>query len=216
MVRAEPSSLPRRIGRWSSPTTLVLAGLCFVLPFVTVSCDTPGGFGRAGVGATTTYNGVALAVGGTPQVAPPDRVRPLPPGVDDRLWVPAATIVLVLIVAGVVLAVTISDRRMRRASLAALAGVAATALLVGQALAVAELTVRVGEQVTQPLPAGKSARDYVHTGPGFVLALALLLVVSVVNGVGWFRARPRPALVAADATGTGLDGEDTVRQPYST
>jgi hypothetical protein len=204
-------ALGGRIGRWFNPTTLVLAGLCFVLPFVTIACDTPDGYGRGAPGATTTYNGVDLAIGGEPAVGPPDRVRPLPPGVDDRLWLPAATVVLLLIVTGTVLAITISDRRPRRAALAALAGVAATALLVNQALAEAELAVRVGEQLTRPLPAGKSARDYVHTGPGFVLALVLLLSVTVGNAVGWVRARPRPALVAGGASGT--DGEDTVRQP---
>jgi hypothetical protein len=203
-------ALGGRIGRWFSPTTLVLAGLCFVLPFVTIACDTPGGYGRGAAGATTTYNGVDLAIGGRPAVAPPEKVRPLPEGVDDRLWLPAATVVLLLIVTGTVLAFTITDRRVRRASLAALAGVAATALLVNQALAEAELAVRVGEQLTQPLPAGKSARDYVHTGPGFVLALVLLLSVGVANAVGWVRARPRPALVAGAPAGP--DEEETVRQ----
>jgi len=203
-------ALGGRIGRWFSPTTLVLAGLCFVLPFVTIACDTPGGYGRGAPGATTSYNGVDLAIGGRPTVAPPEKVRPLPEGVDDRLWLPAATVVLVLIVTGTVLAFTITDRRVRRASLAALAGVAATALLVNQALAEAELAVRVGEQLAQPLPAGKSARDYVHTGPGFVLALVLLLSVGVANAIGWVRARPRPALV--DGAPVGPDEEETVRQ----
>jgi hypothetical protein len=193
------------MGRWFSPTTLVLTGLCFVLPFATVACDTPGGYGRAAPGATTTYNGIDLAIGGEPKVAPPDKVRPLPAGVSDRVWMPAATVVLLLLVAGTVIAVTVSDRRLRRASLAALAGVAATALLVSQALTEAELAVRVGEQLTPPLPAGKSARDYVQTGPGFVLALVLLLVVTAANAVGWWRARPRPALVAPG-------DDDTVRQ----
>jgi hypothetical protein len=193
-------ALGGRIGRWFSPTTLVLAGLCFVLPFVSVACDTPGGYGRAAPGATTTYNGIDLAIGGEPDVAPPNKVRPMPAGADDRLWLPAATVVLLLIVTGTVLAIAISDRRVRRASLAALAGVAATALLVNQALAEAELAVRVGEQLTEPLPAGKSARDYVKTGPGFVLALVLLLSVAVANAVGWVRARPRPALVAEEPT----------------
>jgi hypothetical protein len=204
-------ALGGRIGRWFSPTTLVLAGLCFVLPFVTIACDTPGGYGRGAPGATTTYNGVDLAIGGQPAVAPPDRVRPLPAGVEDRLWLPSATVVLLLIVTTTVLAFTIADRRVRRASLAALAGVAATVLLVNQALAEAELAVRVGEQITQPLPAGKSARDYVNTGPGFVLALVLLLSVGVANAIGWVRSRPRPALVADG--GPGPDREETVRQP---
>jgi len=195
--------LAARLGRWFNPTVLILAGLCFVLPFVTVGCDTPGGYGRAAPGGTTTYNGVDLAIGGEPRVTPPERVRPLPPGRSDRLWQPAAAAVLVLIVAGTVLTVTIGDRRLRRASLASLAGVAAATLLVNQALVEADLAVRVSDYLTQPLPAGRSARDYVHTGPGFALALLLLSAAALVNGIGWWRARPRPALAVE---------EDTVRQ----
>jgi hypothetical protein len=195
-----------RIGRSLSPSALILAGICFAFPFVTVACDTPGGFGRAAPGGTTSYSGVDLIFGSRPDVGPPDKLRPAPAGQDDRLWPqPAAGIVLVLIVAGTALSITLSDRRVRRATVAALAGVAATALLVNQALVESELAVRVGEQLTQPLPAGKAIRDYVNTGPGFVFCLALLVPVSLVNAVGWLRARPRPALVAEE--------EPTVRQP---
>jgi hypothetical protein len=195
-----------RVGRWLNPSALVLVGLCFVLPFATVSCDTPGGYGRAAPGGTTSYNGVDLAIGGEPAVTPPDRVRPAPPGTSDRVWQPAAAVVLVLVVAGVVLTVRISDRRVRRATLAGLSGVAATTLLVNQALVQAELAVRVSAQLTQPLPAGRTASDYVHAGPGFGLSLGLLLAVATVNGIGWLRARPRPALLASP------DDQDTVRQ----
>jgi hypothetical protein len=176
---------------------LVLAGLSFVLPFVTVSCDVPGGYGRAAPGGTTTYTGLDLATGGSPDVAPIEKVRPRGEWREDRLPPqPAADAVLLLILAGTVLAVTVSDRRGRRATVAVLAGVAATALLVNQALAEADLRVRVGEQMTRPLPAGKVVRDFVHTGPGFVVCLILLLLVGVINLIGWWRARPQAALVS--------------------
>ncbi len=195
------SPILRRAGRWFSPTTLILAGLCFALPFVSVACDTPGGYGRAAPGGTTTYTGFDLVVGGQPDVAPPDKVRPPAQRLDDRLWPqPAAAAVLVLIVAGTALALRMGEPRLRRASVAALAGVAATALLVNQALVEAELAVRVGEQLTQPLPAGKVIRDYVQTGSGFGLSLLLLLLVTVLNGIGWWRARPRAALVAGESS----------------
>jgi hypothetical protein len=183
--------------RWFNPSALALAGICFALPFVTVSCDTPGGFGKAAPGGTTTYTGFDLALGGSPDVAPLDKVRPREQWRDDRLPPqPAADAVLLLIIAGTVLAVTIADRRARRATVAALAGVAGTVLLVNQALVEADLAVRVGEQITAPMPAGKGVRDFVHTGAGFGLCLLLLLLVAAINAFGWWRARPRPALVA--------------------
>ena len=85
---------------------------------------------------------------------------------------------------------------------AVLCAVGGTALMVGQALVQAELTVRVSDHLARVLQSGgdldpaKTAADYVQTGPGFVLCFALLAVVAVVNGVGWWRVRPRPALVA--------------------
>jgi hypothetical protein len=175
----------------------VLVALCFVLPFVSVACDTPGGYGRAAPGGTTTYNGVDLLIGAEPKVSPPDKVRPLPAGGNDRVGpAPAALVALLLIVAGIGFAIRVPEARVRRGSVAALAGVAATALLVNQALVESELAVRVGDQLTQPIPAGKALRDFVHTGPGFALALLLLVLVTALNAIGWWRARPRPALVS--------------------
>jgi hypothetical protein len=51
--------------------------------------------------------------------------------------------------------------------------------------------VQAGER-TDP---AKTAQDYVHTGPGFVLCMVLLGFVTLLNAFGWWRARPRPALV---------------------
>jgi hypothetical protein len=171
--------------------------MCFLLPFVTVACDTPGGYGRAAAGGTTTYTGVDLAVGGQPAVTPREKELPAAVGREDRLWPqPAAIAVLVLLVGAVALAVRTGQPRVRRASVAALAAVAAAALTVNQALVEAEVALRVGDQVAQALPAGKSARDFVQTGLGFALCLALLLAVALVNGIGWWRTRAQPALVA--------------------
>ncbi|HLT11745.1 MAG TPA: hypothetical protein VK028_13235 [Micromonosporaceae bacterium] len=187
-----------RLGRWFSPTGLVLAGLCFALPFVTVACDTPGGYGRAAPGGTTTYTGFDLALGDEPTVSPPEKLRPLPAGQDDRLWPqPAAIAVLVLVIGGVAYAVTVRDARTRRAGVAVVGAVAMTALLVNQALVESELAVRVGEQLTGPPPAGKGVRDFVQTGAGFVACLLVLALVTAVNVIGWWRTRPRPALVAS-------------------
>jgi hypothetical protein len=194
----------RRAGRALSPITLVLAGLCFLLPFVTVSCGTPGGFGRSAPGGSPAYTGVDLVVGGAPDVSP-ERLRPLPAGEADELPPqPAAAMVLVLVVAAIGFAVRVRAARPRRAALAVLGGVAATALLVNQALVEAEVTLRVADHLTRYVQSGQKipdtgstyAGDYVDTGPGFVVCLVLLAVVAVVNGVGWWRTRRRAALVA--------------------
>ena len=194
----------RKAGRFINPTTLILAGICFVLPFVSVGCDTPGGYAGTSPGGTTTYNGVALIVGGEPEVTE-GKQRPVPPGEDDRLPPqPAAAAVLLLIVGATGLAIRSREPRVRRASVAVLAAVGATALLVNQALVQAELTLRVSDHLTRLAQSGvkldpaKTARDYVHTGPGFLLCLLLLVLVAVVNGIAWWRARSRPALVAED------------------
>jgi hypothetical protein len=134
-------------------------------------------------------------LGAEPDVAPPERVRPEAEWREDRLWQPAALAAFVLLVAAVVWAALVGQPRQRRGGVAARAGVAATALLVNQALAEAELAVRVADQLAQTLPAGTSARDFVHTGVGFVLCLLFLLLVTALNLVGWWRSRARPALV---------------------
>jgi hypothetical protein len=189
-----------------SPTGLVLAGLCFSLSFITVACDTPGGFGRAAPGGSTTYTGFNLALGTQPSVTA-DKLRPVPAGEpsDDLPPQPAAAVVLVLVMAATGFAIRSTEPRVRRGSVAVLAGVAATALLVNQALVQAEVTLRVSDHLTRwvqaghAIPAGKVARSFIHTGQGFGLCLLLLLLVAVVNGIGWWRARSRPALVADPA-----------------
>lgn len=196
----------RKAGRFLSPTTLILAGLCFLFPFVTVSCTTPGGYGRVAQGGSTSYTGLDLVLGAEPEVT---KEHLLPPGEqhDDRLGPqPAAGIVLILIIAGTAFAIRVHERRSRRATVGILSAVAATALLVNQALVQAEVTVRVSDHLArlarapQDIPAGESARDFVQTGPAFVFCLFLLLIVAVGNGVAWWRARPRAALVAEQET----------------
>lgn len=179
-------------GRWSSPTGLILAGLCFALPFVTVACDTPGGFGRAAPGGTTTYTGVDLIIGDRPDVSPPERLRPAAEWRDDQIGAqPLATIVVLLVLAGLVAAIALADAGYRRATVATAAAGALVLLILNQAFVNGALTSMVGEQVTQPLPAGKELKDYVNTGPGFVLCAALLLAVAIPNTIGWLQLRSR-------------------------
>ena len=195
----------RKAGRSFNPVTLALVALCFALPFVTVGCDTPGGFAGASPGGENRFTGFALAIGGAAEVTD-GHERPVPPGESDRLPPqPAAAAALLVVVATIGVTFAIHQPRARRAAVAALAAVGATALMVSQALAQAEITLRVADHLNRVVQGGgqidpaKTAHDYVHTGPGFGLAMLGLAMLVVVNGVGWWRARPRPALVAPRA-----------------
>jgi hypothetical protein len=174
-----------------------LAMLCFVLPFVTVSCDAPGGYGHGQAGTSTTYSGVDLVVGAEPKFSPAEKAKPPETARDAKLYPqPAAAAVLLLLVAGIAYALRVQAPRTRRGGVALLTAVAATALLVNQALVESAVAVKLGDQLAQPLPAGKVLRDYVKTGPGFVLCLLLLAILAVLNTIGWWNARARPATVA--------------------
>jgi hypothetical protein len=192
----------RKAGRSFNPVTLVLVALCFALPFVTVGCDTPGGFAGASPGGESRFTGFALAVGGAAEVSD-GHERPVPPGSSDRLPPqPAAAAALLVVIAAVALTFTLHQPRARRGAVAVLAAVGATALMVNQALAQAEITLRVADHLNRFVAQGgqldpaKTAHDYVHTGPGFGLAMIGLAVLVILNSIGWWRARPRPALVA--------------------
>jgi hypothetical protein len=174
-----------------------LAMLCFVLPFVTVSCDAPGGYGHGQAGTTTTYSGVDLVVGAEPKFSPPEKAKPPEAARDVKLYPqPAAAAVLLLLVAAIGYAIRVQSPRTRRGGVALLTAIAATALLVNQALVESAVAVKLGDQLTEPLPAGKALRDYVRTGPGFGLCLLLLAIVALLNTIGWWNTRARPAQVA--------------------
>jgi hypothetical protein len=180
-------------------TGFVLAALCFVMPFATVSC-VPGGFGRAQPDAATTYLGIDLVAGDEPQVNPPEKARPPSQQTDDRLPAQALEIAaLGLAVAGALAAGLLTRPLVRRMGALAVAVVAAALLVAGEAVVRDTLADRVREQLTQPLPAGREPIDYVGTGPGFVLCLALLVVTAVGNGVAMLVARRRSRAPAVPA-----------------
>ena len=181
----------RTVTRWLTPTGYTLAVLCFLLPFVSVSCDAPGGYGRVVPGGTTSYTGLDLATGGAPTID--DRtLRPAAQRRDDRLNPqPLAVVALVVLLVAVGSAAGLRAVRLRR-GVAALAGLlAAVLLLANQAVAESAVEDRLTAQLTVPLPAGKAATDYVQTGSGFGFALILTGLLVVGNAIGWWRARPR-------------------------
>jgi hypothetical protein len=177
----------RRSGRWVSFSGFVLVAILFLLPFVTVSCAAPGGYGRAAAGATTNYSGVDLAVGGSPAVD--GLLRPPAERHTDELPVqPIATLALLVVIAGAVVVALVRAVRARRLSAAGTA--LAAAVLVGSAVASAQALVeaRLREQLTVEMPAGKTAADFVGTGTGAWLCMVVLALLGGANLFGWWRA----------------------------
>lgn len=183
-------------GRWFSLAGLVLAGVCFLLPFALVSCEAPGGYGRAKAGGTTTYTGFDLVTGDEPQVTE-THLRPAGERQDDRLPPqPLAIAALVLIAAGAAAVVLFRDAGVRRPSVA-LASAMAAVFLAATALAVkATLEGKFRAQLTVPMPDGKSPGDYVHVGNGLWLAVVLSAVTAVGNVVAWMLRRKRSTVDA--------------------
>jgi hypothetical protein len=177
----------RRSGRWFSLSGFVLVALLFLLPFVTVTCAAPGGYGRAQAGATTNYSGVDLAVGGAPSVD--GTLRPEAQRQPDELPVqPLATLALLTVGAGIAVVGLVGAARARRLSAAGTALLAA--VLVGSAVAVARSVVaeRLQDQLRVAMPADRTADDFVGTGTGAWLSMLVLGVLGAANLVGWWRA----------------------------
>ncbi len=191
----EPSPAPakpsrrRRFGRVLSTAGLLIALLCFGSGFLTVSC-TPGGYGHATPGGTTTYTGIDLATGSAPRV---DKPRPAGEYRPDRLGgQPLLALAALALLGGVVL--TLWPRRRHR-SVAALAAVAAVALAIGEALARAKLTDQYAAQLTGPLPQGRHVGDYIHVGNAFWVSLFAATLVAVSHLVAAARAANRIKIV---------------------
>jgi hypothetical protein len=184
----------RRSGRWVSMSGFILVGLFFLLPFVTVSCAAPGGYGRAAAGATTTYTGVDLAVGSGPSVD--GRLRPAAERRPDGLPAqPVALVALATVAAGAVVIASVRAVRPRRLSAAAVAFFAAVLVLAVVAGARSLVEARLREQLAVEMPAGKTAADFVGTGTGAALALAVLGMLGAANLFGWWRSRRPDAAV---------------------
>jgi hypothetical protein len=159
------------------PAGFVVAGLLMFLPFISVSCEVPGGYARAEPGGTTKYSGLDLMVGGEPAVDPADKLRAGPSG--ELAPQPLAILTLLLLIAGVVIALRIGDTVVRRATAALLSGIAAICLVANQITVQTQLYERV-----QP--------RYVHNQPGFWLCLATLVLVMIANVIGWLRTAGQP------------------------
>jgi hypothetical protein len=155
------------------PAGFVVAGLLMFLPFITVSCDVPGGYGRAAPGGTSEYTGFDLVFGGEPTINPADKVRD---GVAETLAPqPLSILAVLLLIVGIVITFRVRDALVRRATISLLSGMTAIALLTSQLTVQTHLQTKVGAK-------------YVHNQPGFWLCLATLVVVMFANAVAWLRS----------------------------
>jgi hypothetical protein len=151
----------------------VVAGVLMFMPFINVACDVPGGYARAAPGGTTKYSGIDLMVGGEPAVDPVDKLRE---GVSAKLPAqPLMILTFLLLIAGIVITLRISEDLARRATVALLSGAAAIALVVGQ--------IAVQSQLHERVPP-----KYVHLQPAFWLCLATLVIVMAANAIAWLRS----------------------------
>jgi hypothetical protein len=191
----------RRLGRGFGPGAFVLAGFLLAAPFVTVSCDAPGGYGRAAPGGTTSYTGLDLVTGGRPTVSG-GHLRPAEHIQDDTIGPQLlAILLLALLVAGAVTAIVLVEPRRRRGAVTVIGGAAVGVLLLNQAIVHNAVEQKLVGQLTVPIPAGHTAKDYVHAGAGFLWCLLVLVVLTVANLIVWRRTRtriPDPAALPPD------------------
>jgi hypothetical protein len=193
-----------RASRLLSPTGFAAAGLLLFLPFVAVSCEAPGGFGRAAPGGTTTYHGVDLITGGAPTVAA-EQLAPIAAQRDDVLPPqPLAIAVAALIIAGLIATIVLRRPASRRAVASLLAAMALIFVFANQTTVHTLLQSRLREQLTVALPPGRSAADFVQNQSGFWLCASMLGLLAVANALGWLRA---------NRAGAQLDGAPRVAVP---
>lgn len=174
------------VRRLLSPVGLLLVAICFGLPFVAVSCESPG------VTVTAEYTGTDLLVGGTPSVSVTgDQVsqESAEEEADDPIDVqPAAVLALLAIISGIGVAALPGHRR-RLVGAAAAAGATLLLLVINQVLVQNYLSRQVEDEIGTDLPAGSSAGDFISARYGFWLALAVALTVTAYNGFELFRYR---------------------------
>lgn len=179
-----------QVVRWASSGIIGLALACFLLlPFVSVSCAAPRGYGSGGGGVTAAYTGVTLATGGEPRVSPANRT--LDPAastfedhVQPQLLVAAG---LITVIAAFVVSLSAGYRR-RNVIVSALAILAALWTVVGTFRFRAHLTDAMAEKLGSVSPdalanfTAKYGRDNLVQVTNTVwLVTALLLVAAGIN-----------------------------------
>jgi len=165
------------VRRLLSPAGLLLVALCFSLPFVAVSCDTP-------VQMRADYSGTDLLAGGRPSVSVSDEAvsqQDAEELSDEPIDLqPAAVLAMLAVIAGILVA-ALPTRRFQ--VFGGTVAAVATVLFLGlnQILTQRHLGREIEAELGAELPGGTSGGDYVETRYGFWLALSLACVVAIYN-----------------------------------
>lgn len=173
--------------RLLTPAGLGLALMCFLVGFLAVSCGTPGGYGRAGQGGTTTYTGLDLAAATPPTVTGGVLHGEVAGRSDDLGWHPVILLAAIAIAVGMVAGA--GRFRLRRHVVVGSTAAAIVLLVAGEITARDRLVDQVAAQVARPLPAGRTPGDYVSVASGFTGALLLTGTVLVCYVVAHLRRR---------------------------
>lgn len=195
-----------------SPTGFVLVALSFTLPFVVVSCDAGDGAkatatytgidlargSKATISATTVFeDGYARQVGGTP---------PTVSSIQGKHIFPIGVQPLILAVAALLLAGLASEalrnRTARAVAATSAAGCAAIVLIYAETAArSATWTLIDTDSQGKPIAPDDAQLKLlsIHTGYGFWIALALLLIIGAGNFADILRQTRQPPALAAPA-----------------
>jgi hypothetical protein len=178
----------RRAATKLSPVLFGFALLAFLVPFASVSCATPRGYGSAGGGVTATYRGITLVTGGMPELSVPENGPQIcgPTAEDNVTPQPFAVGAFALTVVGLAAALWPLWTPRRRALKSAIAAAgAAFSTAVAFVLFDQRRTAQIVERLTSAGSGGLAQADvgaFVAPGLGFWAILLLLSLAALLNG----------------------------------
>ena len=188
----------RWVGTRLSQCLLGFAVLAFLLPFVSVSCSTPRGYGSVGGGVSAAYRGVTLALGGEPDLAPADRVPVAGASTAEDHVPPQPIATAALILTAAAFVVSLAARRHRALWAAGLATGAAIFTALAQLDFDRTWTARIVDKLQRVDPAALARSDptrFVTPAIGFWALLLLLALGAVLSAILAATGR-RPAATA--------------------
>lgn len=184
--------LSERIAIRVSPLTLAVALLVFVVPFASVSCATPSGYGSMGGGVTARYSGLDLALGGLPTLEAAQNVPPPGPPTEDDAVPPQPLFAIALVLTAAAFFTSVWPRRSRPLAILVLAAGAVATAVIGLAEFDRWLTDRIVAALARqanPRLASTDPATYVSGDIGLVVFVLCLALTSAVNGLAILRGR---------------------------
>jgi hypothetical protein len=182
---------PPRTRRLLSPAGFVLVILCFLFPFVAVSCQSPVG------SVSVEYTGNDLAFGGQPSISTSEGDVPQESDIPSATPQPLALLTYLLTIVGL-FTVLIPSARARLRTTAIIAGTATLFVIINETSVynriVSQLAGQSGSQFDSGLGSlpTYAASNLVHTQAGFWLVMLLLLAITALNIVELARTRAAP------------------------